>query len=115
MSAVDLTKCQPGDLLRLRNGNTAVYCGTDGTKWMPHSFCPVKSASAEYVHDNGSASTSRNELDVDVVAIIHPTRAELEEQRRELLGACKELLRDPTNKSASVSAISAVAKAEGRA
>lgn len=93
MSAVDLTKCQPGDRLRMRNGDTAVYCGNDGGKWMQHIFCPVHCGHTEFAHDNGSANDSNyEETDFDIVAIIHPTRAELEEQRRELLAALSRLM-----------------------
>lgn len=91
MSAVDLTKCQPGDLLRLRDGRQAVYLTRYSDTSYPISIHvpdhPIECVSLNgYVYDDESPSTR------DVIAIIHPTRAELEEQRRELLVAVKGAL-----------------------
>ena len=84
MSAVDLTKCQPGDLLKMRCGEIGVYVRKQGRE--QHTVC---GDSYEVRASHAGRVFWKTEYAYDVVAIIHPTRAELEEQRRELLDACK--------------------------
>ncbi len=89
MSAVDLTKCQPGDLLTIRNGERAFYVRKQGRD--RHTISG-KSFDG-YVSDAGLFFW-KQECAYDVVAILHPTRAELEGQRLELLEACKAFLQN---------------------
>ena len=89
MNPVDLTKCQPGDLLKMRCGEIGVYVRCMTGQQNPHivmgdlfdvhlSDAGMLFWKATYAHD--------------AIAIIRPTRAELEEQRRELLVAVKGAL-----------------------
>lgn len=87
MSAVDLTKCQPGDLLKMRCGETGVYVRKQGRE--QHTVCGDL---YEVRVSHAGSVFWKTEYDYDVIAIIHPTRAELEEQRRELLAACKAMI-----------------------
>lgn len=87
MSAVDLTKCQPGDLLKLRSGS-GVYLREIKNDAYPHLIHSDHSCEIAVTRE-GMCFDTGEECDADVIAIIHPTRAELEEQRRELLGALK--------------------------
>lgn len=86
---VDLTKCQLGDLLKLRNGCNAVYLYTIIDDTYKHRAA-VNDGSNIYTDDGSDLAGHKSSL--DVIAIIHPTRAELEEQRRELLVAVKGAL-----------------------
>ncbi len=91
MSAVDLTKCQPGDLLEMRLNEPAIYLGGSGCNNFPH-IVRSKRLGTHTVNNSGSCYGGECECEADVISIIHPTRAELEEQRRELLAACKSAL-----------------------
>ena len=84
---VDMTKCQPGDLLKMRCGEIGVYVRKQGRE--QHTVC---GDSYEVRASHAGRVFWKTEYAYDVVAIIHPTRAELEEQRRELLVAVKGAL-----------------------
>ena len=88
---VDLTKCQPGDLLRLRDGSEAIYIGDSLNDTYPHLIRSDEWGESS-VCGNGASYDNGLECVADVVAIVHPTRAEIEEQRRELLEACKAMI-----------------------
>lgn len=91
MSPVDLTKCQPGDRLIMRCSDEGIYLGCYWRRdpW-PHLIRCDRHG--EYgVDASGRCYNDGDESSGDIVAIVHPTRAEIEEQRRELLVALKEL------------------------
>ena len=89
MSAVDLTKCQRGDMLALRDGQSALLTfGPNANGWCRYVTVDGDAVSV----DAATGQWSRQyESKHDVIAIAHPTRAELEEQRRELLDALAKI------------------------
>ena len=114
MSAVDMTKCQPGDLLKMRCGEIGVYVRKQGRE--QHTVC---GDSYEVRASHAGRVFWKTEYAYDVVAIIHPTRAELEEQRRELLAVAKLAQRfvdgpcgDVSFAELSLACDSAIARAE---
>lgn len=86
---VDLTKCQPGDLLRLRDESIGIYIKVNDGFNFPHVYLSMSRGIATCKNDGAQLGMAVSSI--DVVAIVHPTRAEIEEQRRELLVALKEL------------------------
>jgi hypothetical protein len=117
MSApVDLTKIHPGDRVRLRNGKEALVSHGNRGGWIGYIRDDVNYESAK-IETGWWRDTCEHPH--DIVAIIHPTRAEIEEQRAELLAACK-LAEDSLMRSASDMEVlkalgRSIAKAEGRA
>ena len=84
MSAVDLTNCRRGDLLTLRDGRSGVFLAHYGTA-LYQVMIHIEGSGLECITMTGRVYDEHSESPRDAVAIIHPTRAELEEQRRELL------------------------------
>ena len=110
MSAVDLTKCQPGDLVRLRDGEQAVYLRKIIDIKNAHLI--ASDADGEYTVNPGGYCFSKDDNSMaDVVAIVHPTRAELEEQRRELLELIVRAVRTRIDNNWLNDARSAIARA----
>ena len=114
MSAVDLTKCQPGDLLKMRCGEIGVYVRRHGRD--QHTVC---GEACEVRVSNAGMVFWKTEYAYDVVSIVHPTRAELEGQRRELLAVAKLAQRfvdgscgDVSFAELSLACDSAIARAE---